>query len=243
MDVNVGGTTSVLESCRRANVRRVVFASTSAIYENNTDFPSKETDEVHPTLIYPVSKLCAEEICKSYIANYDMDIVMTRYNNVYGGNQNFSRISPPLTIYIIKKLLDGESPILHSDGNQRRDYVYIDDVNKLNHICMRSKNAPGQIFNVASGMTVSVNYIFSTIAKALNSNIRPIFHTSSKYWNDYPILFEGRPLQNKVLESEVNKFTLGSINKALYELKWRAETSFEDGIKETIKNFKERHYD
>jgi len=234
IDVNVAGTANVLEMARRNNVRRVVFASTSAIYENNTSYPNSEDDLVNPNLVYSTSKLQAELLCKSYYKTYELEITIIRYYNVYGPHQDFKRVSPPFTSYVIRELLNNRQPVLHSSGDQKRDYVYVDDINNLNKICMDHPNAPGEIFNAASEKNYSVKEIYSMLAKSLNSNIQPIYREAGKFWDKYPKLFEGHyPLPLNILEKEVNKYTLGSAEKARKILGWEAKMNIEKGLEIT----------
>ncbi len=124
IDVNVAGTANVLEIARRANVQRVIFSSTSAVYENNVNFPSSEDQQVSPDLVYAVSKLQAETLCRSYIQNYGLEIAITRYYNVYGPHQDFKRKSPPMTGYIIKELMNNRRPRLYLMG-RKKEIMYI----------------------------------------------------------------------------------------------------------------------
>jgi len=235
MSVNVAGTANVLEAARRANVKRVIFASTSAIYENNTNFPCKENDNVHPTLMYPISKFNSEQLCRIYRETYGMKIVVLRYYNVYGPSQDSRRKSPPLISYVIRELLNNKAPVLHSNGKQKRDYVYIDDVNKINMLSMNHPEAPGKTFNVASGQVYSVNEIYEIIANILKSPLKPVFTESTKFWDKYPELFKGEyRFKENVLEHEVNKFTLGSTEKTMQLLDWKTTVPIKEGLKRTI---------
>jgi nucleoside-diphosphate-sugar epimerase len=236
MDVNVGGTANVLEAARLAGVGRVIFASTGAIYENNTKFPTKESDPVRPTLTYAVSKLQAEALCHSYSELYGMEIVITRYFNVYGPHQDFMRLSPPLMSYLIRELLHDRQPVLHSDGTQERDCVYVDDVNRINRLCMSHANAPGHTFNVGSGVATSVRRIYAILAEALGSKIEPIYRPATNFWDAYPNLFTGKyPLDRKVIEKEVRKYTLCDTTQSTELLGWRAEVSIEEGLTRTAR--------
>ena len=124
-NINVLGTLNILEICRKKNIKKIIFASTSAIYENNEIFPVKEHHTTNPSLIYSLSKHSCEQLCLSYIKNYNLDISIIRFFNVYGGNQDFRRDSPPLTSYILKCLLSNKSPLLHSNSDQGvYNYLY-----------------------------------------------------------------------------------------------------------------------
>ncbi len=239
IDVNVSGTAKILEAARKNNVKKIIFASTSAIYENNISFPCKETDETNPTLIYSVSKKQAEMLCKSYVKDYGMDITITRYYNVYGPNQDFKRKSPPFVAYVIRELIAGRQPVLHSDGKQERDYVFISDVNEMNIACMNNKKTKGEIFNVASGKSYSVKMIVELIKKELKTDIDPIYRDAGKFWDKYPELFTGNYcLDLDKIKSEVNKFTLGDISNTKTILGFSTKVNIEDGIKRTVSQAK-----
>ena len=235
MDVNVAGTANVLEMARKSDVGRFVFASTSAIYENNTNYPCNENDQTDPHLLYSVSKFAAEQVCKGFSKPYGMEVVTTRYYNVYGPHQDVRRKSPPFVGYVIRELLNNRAPVLHSNGEQKRDYVFIDDVNRLNLLCMTKKEAANKTFNVASGKSYSVNEIYNIISSKIGSFIKPVFRESSKFWDKYPQLYQGKyHIKDECLDKEVNKFTLGSTSYADQTLGWKAEKSIEDGLSETV---------
>ncbi len=214
----------------------MVFASTSAIYENNETFPCLEEDLVSPYLVYSISKRQCELICLGYYKTYGLEVSIIRFFNVYGPHQDFRRTSPPFTSYVIRELLQGRQPVLHSNGDQKRDYVYVDDLNRLNMICMEHPAAVGQIFNAASGVNYSVKEIYKMIGDALESDIQPLYRPAGKFWDKYPALFEGNyPLPERLIEKEVNKYTLGDSSKALKLIGWKAEVSMLEGMEITAK--------
>lgn len=238
--VNTAGTANVLEAARRAEVRRVIFSSTGAIYENSKKWPCKEDQVQTPSSIYSMTKQAAENVCASYIDLYGMEVVVLRYFNVYGPNQDIKRVSPPFTGYVIHELLAGRRPILHSDGNQRRDYVYIDDVVDMNMRCVDAPLAPGSTFNVCSGETYSVNELYALIAAELGCQaIVPEFRDSALFWDKYPELFMGtHSLSREFIMGEVNKYTFGSNEQALKLLGWSPTVGIEEGIRKCVRSFR-----
>jgi UDP-glucose 4-epimerase len=138
---------------------------------------------------------------------------------------------------VIREILQNNIPILHSDGKQERDYVYINDVNALNLLCMNHPKANGEIFNVSSGKSTSVNKIFEIVSNILQTDIKPIFHDSEAFWDKYPTLFDGKHAINKKwIKQEVNKFTLSTTSKTEKLIGWKAQTYIEEGLEKTIEH-------
>ena len=236
IDNNVAGTACILESCRLAGVRKVVFASTSALYENCKNTPFIENQEVlNPDLIYSLTKLQSELLCDSFVKNYSMDIVKLRFFNVYGPHQDFKRKQPPLMGYIIKSLLAEETPTFYSDGNQKRDYVYITDLADMVDRVLNKEGLSGEVFNICSGQVKSVREIYNIYQKVFGVYIDPVFSNSNKYWDKYSSLYEQPyPLKRERVIKEVNKFSRGSYEKAFNILGWKPRVGYEEGIKNCI---------
>jgi nucleoside-diphosphate-sugar epimerase len=231
---NVAGTANVLEACRKAKVSKIIFASTSAVYENNIKFPFEENDKINPTLIYSLTKKHAEELVQSYIKSYDMDITTLRFFNVYGPHHDFRRKSPPLIAYIIKCLMTNEVPLLHSDGLQKRDYVNVADVCRMCQVAMTRIASKNQTFNVASNSVISMNEIYNKISTIMKSDIKPKFRDPKLLWDKYTSLTEGFAIDESLITKETNKFSQGSYDKAKQLLNWEPKISFDDGILETV---------
>ncbi|ARJ56271.1 NAD-dependent epimerase/dehydratase family protein [Campylobacter cuniculorum] len=238
IDVNVAGTANVLNAARINGVKKVIFSSTSAIYEANRNFPCQESDFTNPYLIYSNSKKQAEMLCYSFFKTYGLNSVILRFFNVYGPHQDMKRKHPPLIGYILKELLQmggGNRPILYSDGNQKRDYVYIDDVISLCELVMSNDNVHNKTLNVCTGEVVSVAEIYEIIAQYLNSNIKPLYNEAKDFWKKYPALYEGKMiLKNSILEDEVNKYALGS-NSIAKSLGWKPKYNIKQGLEECCK--------
>ena len=236
MSINVGGVANVLEAARKAGVGRFIFASTSAVYETNTEAVLDETLPVAPHLLYSLSKYQAELLVRGVAATNGLDVVVLRFFNVYGPHQDFRRKSPPFTSYLIRELISGRVPVLHSDGTQKRDYVHVDDLMRLATTCMTHPAARGQTFNVASGEPISVNDIYAIVAAALNSTVRPEYRPADRFWDAYPQLFAGkRPIARAILEKEVTKRTVGSFARAQRVVGWAPRVSMKDGLREMVR--------
>ena len=235
-DNNVVGTLNVLEACRKENVKKVIFSSTSAVYENCTEYPlSEEGPKEPPDLIYSMSKRNCELLCSSYVENYNMDIVTLRFFNVYGPHQDFKRKQPPLMGYITKCLIDDVTPIFYSNGHQKRDYVYVDDVIGMIDTILSRNDISGETFNVCTNKAYSVREIYDIYQNAFDKSLSPKFNDSTKFWDKYPQLFEGQyPLSKNRLIKEVDKYSLGSYNKAKRLLDWEPKISLEVGIKNCV---------
>jgi len=173
-DVNVAGTVNVFEAARRAKVKKVIYAESSAIYEGSQVFPTPES-EVKPESFYAVSKICENLFAQGYIKYFGLKIVFLRYFNVNGPIKDYRRNINPLMSAIIIKLLKGEPPIIYGDGNKRRDFVYIEDVNAFHIQCMTDPRTDGKVFNIGGGENYSVLEIYKMISEILRVKILPIF--------------------------------------------------------------------
>ena len=229
ININVAGTANIMECARRWNVPHVIFASTSAIYENNKEQIFTENLNVDPRLWYSLSKKMAEEVCESYRINYGMNITTLRFFNVFGPRQDIHRKNPPLLNYLVREIKQGKQPVLHSTGEQARDYIHVDDVVKLIDICLEKK--PNDTFNVCTGSILSVNQIVKYVSEIFNSSIEPIYREASKLWDTYPDLFSGNyPLDKQIVSKETNKYSKGSYQKAKELLGWEPNTDLENLI-------------
>jgi len=235
---NVVGMCNLLEASRIIGIKHFIFASTGAIYENNNNFPSNEDDIVCPSLIYSLGKKHCEDILFSYHSNYNLQFSILRFFNVYGPNQDHIRNNPPLVPYLIKCSKNNEIPLLHSDGNQERDYVFIDDIVKLINILIE-KDPINDVINVCSGKTVSVKNILKIIKSYFpNNNIEPIYRDPILLWEKVDVLWKGNfTFSNDRLKHEVNKYSLGDPGKAKKILDWEAKTDIFKGIEICINYF------
>lgn len=236
IEQNVANTAHTLEMSRKYGVDNFILASSGAIYENTQYYPEKETDNVNPNLIYPITKQFCEDLCASFFTNYGLNYYFLRYYNVYGPHQNYYRENPPLIGYIIQKLMNDETPVLHSDGAQERDYIYIDDLNRMNYKVMKHKpQSYPKGFNCCTGQTHSVMEIYNMIANIMGKNIEPRFEEPTHLWENHSSIFDGElPISESVVENEINKHTEGSNYKAREHLGWNPEVSMREGLEEIV---------
>ena len=233
VDVNVRGTVIILDLVRKYGVKKMIFASTSAIYENNHDYPSVEERVQRPSLIYPSTKYTSEQFCKAYFDAYGIPIVCLRFANVYGPHIDCLRTQPPVMGYIIRELYYGRRPVLHSTGDQRRDFVYVDDLIELAVRVQQGEEY--DVVNVSTGSTISINEIFTIIKKYMKSELEPIFEKVEHYWINYPDLYkEPYPISADLLKREVLKYTCLSNEHAYKKYGWNPKTSLLEGIQKTI---------
>lgn len=235
-DVNVNGTINVLEQARLHGVKKVVFSSTSAIYENTTQFPTHETDNSEPNLLYCVSKKQAEMACHSFIENYGMNVIIMRYYNVYGPHMDFKRPSPPFVSYVVRELLNGRQPLLFSKGEASRDYVFVDDVNEMHYRILQNDSLKsGTTFNAGSGQAYTVPFLYDILKKHIGTDIEPEYGDPKKFWSKYPNLSKGTfPIHSSIVEKEVHKNTLADISNAKNLLDWEPQIDIQTGLKRCV---------
>jgi UDP-glucose 4-epimerase len=173
---NVMGTLNVLQAAREAGVRRVVFASSCAVYGDAPGLPKTERTPLAPGSPYAASKLAGEHLCEVYTRGFGLEAVSLRYFNVFGPRQDPNSAYAPVIPRFIQALLDGERPTIYGDGNQTRDFIYVDDVVQANLLAAESPDAPGKVFNIASGRSVSLNRLLAILTELVGAGTQPIYH-------------------------------------------------------------------
>lgn len=240
IEVNVTGIVNVLEVARKFGLKRVVLASTTAIYENDKTFPSVEDKFELPSLIYLNTKYAAERFCESYCTTYGMNVTALRFANVYGPHIDFMRKQPPFVGYMIRELYYGRVPTFFSNGKQSRDYVYVDDLVDLASLVLKGDHIGFEAINVSANQAYSVNDMFAIARKIMGKeDITPNFNDPSKYWEKYPALYEGAyPIKQEILDAEVNKKTLCDNALAKERYGWEPKVGIEEGLGRVIEYMK-----
>jgi UDP-glucose 4-epimerase len=169
--VNVEGTLNVLLAARDEGVRRIVNASSSSVYGNTGELPRVESQAPDPISPYAVAKLAAERFCTSFSRVYRMEIVSLRYFNVFGPRQDPTSQYAAVVPRFVRAIASGESVTIYGDGEQSRDFTYVDNVVSANLLAAAAEKASGEILNVATGESVTVNDLADAIGKLVG---RPV---------------------------------------------------------------------
>jgi len=209
--VNVNGTLNVLYASYKNKVKRLIFASSAAVYGDIKKLPLKENMTPKPISPYGLHKLIGEFYCKLFSNLYNLETVCLRYFNVYG-----PRMDPngPYALVIgkfLKLRKENKSLTIYGDGKQTRDFVYVDDVVRANILAMKSKKVGrGEVINICSGKNYSINYIAKLIG--------------------------GKKIYLSARKGEI-KHALGNNSLAKKLLSWKPEISLEEGIKKCKEYF------
>ena len=235
IDVNLNGFVNLLENGRRYGVKKVIQASTNAMYENETEFPTREESFKVPTLIYPNTKYCAERFAQAFCDTYGMNVTCLRFANVYGPHVDCLRKQPPFVAYMVRELYYGRTPVFHSNGEQRRDYIYVDDLIDL-AIAVRESEGFDAV-NVSSNTNYSVNEMYQLAEDIMGKHIKAEYADDAHYWERYPELYEGKyPIKKEILNHEINKYSLCDNAYALKKYGWQPKVSMREGLTRLIES-------
>lgn len=215
---NINGTLNLLLACKEAKVRRVLFASSSSVYGDNPNLPKKEESTGNPLSPYAVSKLTCEHLMKNFYNLYGMETVSIRYFNVFGPKQNpNSQYSAVIPVFI-KRMMNKEPPIIFGDGEQVRDFTYIQNVVKGNILLAKAEKekVTGKVFNIAYGGRISINDLVLKLNNILGTNLIPEYSRERK--------------------GEI-KNSYADISRAR-EIGFEPSVSFEEGLEKTVEFYK-----
>ena len=218
-DVNVIGTLRLLEAARRAGVGRFVFAASSAAYGTTPTLPKVETMPPAPLSPYASGKLAGEELLRVYGELHGMRTVSLRYFNVFGPGQADDSPYTGVIALFARALLDGRRPRIYGDGEQTRDFTYVEDVVQANLRAIERDLPPGIVVNVGSGERTSINALHRAMSEALGTTIEPI-HAPER--------------SGDVRDS------LASLERARALLGYRPTVAWRDGIERTVAWYRER---
>lgn len=214
--VNIIGSINLFELAVKYNVRRIIFSSTGgALYGEPENLPASEDTLIAPLAPYGVSKYCVEQYLNYFEGMYGIERVILRYANVYGLRQDPLGEAGVIAIFT-GRILNEESPIIYGDGNQTRDYAYVEDIVKANLLAIDGKQG---IYNIGTGIETSVNELVKMFSTILNKDIKPVYEPPRK--------------------GEVQRIALDG-TKAKEELRFTPQFSLEEGLKKTIEWYRKK---
>lgn len=174
--VNVGGTVSLMEAMRDVGVRRVVMASSGAVYGDLGVQPIKEDSVPNPRSPYAVSKLAAEHYIRTIGSLWGIETVSLRIFNAYGPGQRMPVSHPPVVPHFIRQTLRNGTVVVHNDGMQTRDYVYVDDVVKALTAATTAPGLDGLVINVGSGIETSVRTLINAVTESVPGKAEVVYN-------------------------------------------------------------------
>ncbi|HEY7975766.1 MAG TPA: NAD-dependent epimerase/dehydratase family protein, partial [Ktedonobacterales bacterium] len=173
IDVNVRGAMQVLQVAQESGVRRVIIASSAAVYGDSDALPLAESAPPNPLSPYAVHKLACEHLCRVFAQMYGLETVALRYFNVYGARQRPDAEYAAAIPRFAERLSHNEAPVIYGDGEQTRDFIHVSDVVRANLLAATSPAAVGRVMNIASGQGVSVNAVVRALTELTGAQVAP----------------------------------------------------------------------
>ncbi len=209
---NIDGTLNLLKASLDNKVNKFIYASSSSVYGDAEVLPKSEEMQPNPKSIYAVTKLTGEYYCRLFYKIYGLKTVSLRYFNVFGRRQNPNSVYSAVIPKFVKRISENKAPIIYGDGEQSRDFTYIDNVVYANYLALMSNNLNvfGNFYNIACGNRVSLNEVVKILEKLFNKKIMP------EYRN---------PRDGDI------KHSLALIKRAEEDINYTKITDFEDGLK------------
>lgn len=221
---NIDGTFNVLEGARAANVKRVIYAASSSAYGNQPGFPRRESMTPQPIAPYPVQKLAGELYMQSYWRVYGLETVCLRYFNIFGPRQVPDSPYSGVMAKFILQMMQGEQPVIFGDGEQGRDFTYVDNAVQANLLAVKAdpQKVAGRVFNIACGERHTLNETYNVLAGLLGFD-RPAAYAEER-------------------TGDV-KDSLADISAAAEAFGYKPHVGFEEGLRRTVEWYREEHAD
>jgi nucleoside-diphosphate-sugar epimerase len=212
-EVNIDGTFNVLRAAREGGGGRVVYAASSSAYGDTPVLPKTESMNPQPKSPYALQKLVGEHYCRVFSEVYGLETVSLRYFNVYGPRQDPSSPYSGVLSLFMKAILEGRAPTIYGDGEQSRDFTYVEDVAELNLKAARAKNVSGKMYNAGNGGRITLNQAWMLLQKIEGMEVAPVY---------------GPPRAGDVHDSQADTFL------AARDLGHAPRFSFDEGMRRTL---------
>jgi len=215
--VNVGGTLNILLAARENGVKRVMYAASSSVYGDTPTLPKHEEMPPNPLSPYALQKFVGEQYCRLFYQLYGLETVSLRYFNIFGPKQDPNSLYSAVIPKFIDALLEERPPIIFGDGEQSRDFTYIENVVQANLLAMSADHLHGEAINIACGKRISLNQLLSVLKQILGSKQSPIYQEARK--------------------GDV-KHSLADIHKGKKIIDYEPNVGIEAGLKKTVDFFR-----
>ncbi|MDP2923758.1 MAG: NAD-dependent epimerase/dehydratase family protein [Candidatus Omnitrophota bacterium] len=211
-ETNVKGTINVLEAAKNNKIKKVIFSSSASVYGDPVVIPMTEEHPFNNRTMYGATKISGEQFFRFYYSRYGLDYLALRYFNIYGPRQDYHGAYVSVIMKALDRIKEGNPPIIHGDGSQAYDFIYVRDVARANILALKSP-ATDEAINIASGIKTSINEIVELILELTKSNLKP------QYEGQKPEFVTERK---------------ASVDKAKKLLGFSAEVNLRSGLKELI---------
>ena len=215
--INVGGTLNILIAAREEKVKKVIYAASSSVYGDIPTLPKHEEMNPNPLSPYALQKYVGEQYCRLFYQLYGLDTVSLRYFNIFGPKQDPNSLYSAVIPKFIDALLLNRHPIIFGDGEQSRDFTYIENVVQANLLAMSAEGLHGEAINIACGKKTSLNQLLNILKDILGSTQSPIYE---------------EPRKGDV------KHSLADIRKGREVIHYTPVVGIETGLKKTVEFFK-----
>lgn len=219
-EVNIDGTFNILRACKEAGVRRVVYAASSSAYGDTEVLPKVETMAPNPKSPYALQKLVGEYYGSVFASCFGLEVVSLRYFNVYGPRQDPSSPYSGVLSLFMKAILERRAPMIHGDGEQSRDFTYVEDVADLNIKAAAAQGVAGKTFNGGNGDCITLNQAWTLLQKIEGVDIPPLY---------------GPPRAGDVRHSQADTTQAAAL------LGHAPRFSFEEGMRRTLEWYRTQH--
>jgi UDP-glucose 4-epimerase len=172
LDVNVGGTFNVIEACRDAGVKKVVYSSSASVYGNALQIPMTEDHPFNNRTFYGATKVAGEQFFRSFYDMHKLNYNGLRYMNVYGPRMDYKGTYVSVIMKVLDKIENNERPIIHGDGSQAYDFIHVEDVARCNILALKSA-ATDEFFNVGKGEKTTINELVNKLLTLTGSKLKP----------------------------------------------------------------------
>jgi UDP-glucose 4-epimerase len=212
--VNVAGTLNVLQQSTKQGVKKLVFASSTAVYGDVKTLPVTETTSLHPLSPYAASKAAGEAYCQAFHRCYGIEAVSLRFFNVYGPKNENSPYSGVITKFL-RKAKDGKALTVEGDGEQTRDFIHVSDIAQALALALEAKDVGGEVFNVCTGQPTSINNLVDALSVVTQRDLDAV---------------HGPPRIGDI------RFSYGDASKASIRLGFNANVTLQEGLAHLVAN-------